>query len=220
MVFFHDIVRGFGQQRMNFCRYRFTQGWLISLEGYQVVPAHFSGDDLCGVLRVSASAVIRTAAPSGISAASWSASTWVISLVPSEALTCAMATASSCSSADNIVTWPFSSVHAPRITFPLLARIHSPFSSFLARAAIRVPVIRSRPAASIMVSTFRMTNMLGHAYRILNQFHLAPSYSSRDWGMSAAWREGHPYVIKRCDQKVIQGSAAVAAQYRFCSVAA
>src|SRR6266699_1438785 len=49
VVFFHDVVRGFGQQRVNFRRYRFTQGWLISLEGYQVVPPLFSSDDLRGV---------------------------------------------------------------------------------------------------------------------------------------------------------------------------
>jgi hypothetical protein len=83
-------------------------------------------------------------------------------LVPSGILTCAIVTASSWSIAENIVTLSFSSVHAPRITFPSSAIIHSPSASFLACAASHAPVTRSSLAASILVSTFQIADLPGH----------------------------------------------------------
>ena len=86
----------------------------------------------------------------------------VISLVPSGTLTCATVTASSWSIAENKVTLSFSSVHAPRSTFPSSAITQSPLSSsLLARAKIHAQVIASSLSASILVSTYRIADFPG-----------------------------------------------------------
>ena len=58
------------------------------------------------------------------------------------------------------MTLLFSSVQAPRITFPSSAISHSSFPLFLACAKSHAPVIMSSSAASILVSTFRMVDSL------------------------------------------------------------
>jgi hypothetical protein len=85
----------------------------------------------------------------------------VISLVPSGTLSCAIVTASWWSIAENSVTLSFSSVHAPRITFPSTAISHSSFPLFLACAKSHAQVIMSSSAASILVSTLRIVDLLG-----------------------------------------------------------
>jgi hypothetical protein len=74
------------------------------------------------------------------------------------------------------------------MTFPSTAISHSAFPFFLACAKIHAPVMRSSSAASILVSTFLIVDLLGCLQRSLNQFHFAPSFFSRGWGMSAAWQ--------------------------------
>src|SRR6266496_1146600 len=64
----------------------------------------------------AASRGTRTDSPSGTFAVSRRVSAWVISLVPSGTLTCAIVMASRWSIAENSVTLSFSSVHAPRST--------------------------------------------------------------------------------------------------------
>ena len=85
----------------------------------------------------------------------------MISLVPSGTLTCAIVMASRWSIAENSVTLS-PSVHAPRMTFPSSAISHSPFPSFLACAESHAPVSRSSSAASILVSTLRIVDLLGY----------------------------------------------------------
>src|SRR6266700_211839 len=43
-VFLCDMVRGLGEQRENFLEYCSLQGWLVSLDGHQVVPSGFPAD--------------------------------------------------------------------------------------------------------------------------------------------------------------------------------
>jgi hypothetical protein len=71
-------------------------------------------------------------------------------------------TASSWSIAENKVTLSFSSVHASRSTFPSIAITHSPLSSSLSACVeIHAQVIASKTAASILISTYRIADLLG-----------------------------------------------------------
>src|SRR6266850_2102396 len=176
----------------------------------------------------AASRVTRAGSPPGIPAVSRRVPAWVISLVPSGTLTCAIVTASRWSIAEKSVTLSFSSVHAPRNTFPSSAMTHSPSPSFRACAESHFPVILSSSAASILVSTFRIVDSLGYLQRSLNQHHSVPAFPAaralRLDGLPAecendtGWpslrigvrvvtniipeREGHLAVIRECHGKL------------------
>ena len=132
--------------------------------------------------------VTSAGSPSGSPAAFSRALTWVISLVPSGTLTCAIVTASRCSIAENNVTLSFSPVQAPRITLPSSAISSPPSGTF--------PCLRENPSAGYPVKLGRV-DPGEHAFQLvfassgrdhlnLNQSHFAPSFLSSARGMSAA----------------------------------